>query len=331
MSAYTGEKCIICQQTFKDNDDIVVCPDCGTPYHRECYVSTGECINTHLHEENGSWKAEKLKKQSEAAVKICEACGTQNNPTSRFCSNCGRILNQFPQEQSDAADNMPKNESEQFNNKNENTTGPFINFGGININLSDKYCGFNPNDTIDDVTVKEMSDFIGDNTCYYLPLFKKMNETGRKWSLNIPCLFFPDFYFAHRKMYLLWALSMIFIFLISLPSTLYSLSDYLDIAFVFPALNPDSESFQNIVLMCNGMLYAFRFVMCFAGNWLYYRHAVNKIKSIKIKLPVTGNAAAAIKTAGGVEFKNMLLNLLIKFALGFALTAVLMLITGNLT
>ena len=34
MSNYLGSKCIMCGQEFKENDDIVVCPDCGTPYHR---------------------------------------------------------------------------------------------------------------------------------------------------------------------------------------------------------------------------------------------------------------------------------------------------------
>lgn len=34
---YTGKKCPICSEKFKADDDIVVCPKCGAPYHRSCY------------------------------------------------------------------------------------------------------------------------------------------------------------------------------------------------------------------------------------------------------------------------------------------------------
>ena len=44
MANYTG-KCFSCGEVFKDGDDIVVCPECGTPYHRECYLKEGKCIN----------------------------------------------------------------------------------------------------------------------------------------------------------------------------------------------------------------------------------------------------------------------------------------------
>ncbi len=41
--------CPVCNLRFNDDDDIVVCPDCGTPHHRECYKKEGNCFNAHLH------------------------------------------------------------------------------------------------------------------------------------------------------------------------------------------------------------------------------------------------------------------------------------------
>ncbi|MBQ3919840.1 MAG: hypothetical protein II695_09210, partial [Oscillospiraceae bacterium] len=32
---YTGHKCMVCGKVFTDDDDVVVCVECGTPYHRE--------------------------------------------------------------------------------------------------------------------------------------------------------------------------------------------------------------------------------------------------------------------------------------------------------
>ena len=41
MSDYIGAKCIVCEKEFTKDDEIVVCPDCGTPYHKACYLKEG--------------------------------------------------------------------------------------------------------------------------------------------------------------------------------------------------------------------------------------------------------------------------------------------------
>ena len=46
---YENEKCVVCGELFKEGDKIVVCPDCGTPHHRECYENNGECACEKLH------------------------------------------------------------------------------------------------------------------------------------------------------------------------------------------------------------------------------------------------------------------------------------------
>ena len=46
---YRGQHCPICGKEFCDGDDIVVCPECGTPYHRECYKTAGHCVNCLLY------------------------------------------------------------------------------------------------------------------------------------------------------------------------------------------------------------------------------------------------------------------------------------------
>ncbi|MBQ7654597.1 MAG: hypothetical protein IJS17_05950 [Clostridia bacterium] len=34
---YENEKCSFCGETFKEDDKIVVCPECGAPHHKDCY------------------------------------------------------------------------------------------------------------------------------------------------------------------------------------------------------------------------------------------------------------------------------------------------------
>ncbi len=41
--------CPVCKENFKDDDDVVVCPDCGAPHHRKCWFENGKCFNDSLH------------------------------------------------------------------------------------------------------------------------------------------------------------------------------------------------------------------------------------------------------------------------------------------
>lgn len=49
---YANYKCPVCKNQFTEEDDIVVCPECGTPHHRECYVQNGNCANADKHGTN---------------------------------------------------------------------------------------------------------------------------------------------------------------------------------------------------------------------------------------------------------------------------------------
>lgn len=45
----------MCGKAFVQGDDIVVCPDCGTPHHRACYRSLGHCANEAQHATGEQW------------------------------------------------------------------------------------------------------------------------------------------------------------------------------------------------------------------------------------------------------------------------------------
>ena len=45
MPKYYGCPCEGCGKPLTLQDDIVVCPDCGAPYHRVCYEKLGQCIH----------------------------------------------------------------------------------------------------------------------------------------------------------------------------------------------------------------------------------------------------------------------------------------------
>ena len=63
---YTGVECPVCKQKFNENDDVVVCPVCGTPHHRACYSRLGNCANESRHD--GSFVFEMPKRKDEAPL-----------------------------------------------------------------------------------------------------------------------------------------------------------------------------------------------------------------------------------------------------------------------
>ena len=49
MGNFINAECPYCGRKFAEGDDIVVCPECGTPHHRECYKEHGSCANEERH------------------------------------------------------------------------------------------------------------------------------------------------------------------------------------------------------------------------------------------------------------------------------------------
>lgn len=96
---YSDYKCDGCGRVFQNDDDIVVCPECATPQHRECYKEKGGCVNAHLHAEGFQWQGEKQlsekpvqpieEKKETAPDLICPNCQHPNPHGSTSCQRCG--------------------------------------------------------------------------------------------------------------------------------------------------------------------------------------------------------------------------------------------------
>lgn len=318
---YKGEKCFACNEEFNDNDDVVVCPDCGTPYHRECYKQQGKCINQQLHESGQGWSRtipEKSKSdfqnripEENAVYKVCPNCMTKNNIKSDSCINCGERL-------------APNNADADYDELNKKMSDYFIGF-----DINKLYFGFDPNEDFDGVKLSEIFKFVRSNTLYYIPLFKKMKNLGNKISFNLTSFFFPYFYFAHRKMWLMALVSVFVTLVMGIPSTLISVADsvaygMLDEATLeyaksimggMLAFIDDNYGFlESLAYVCNIGNYIFKFAMCVFGNWMYYRFTIKTVKKIKTKCQNDARSMSMIETAGGTSLLNIFIITLIMFA-----------------
>lgn len=306
MTKYIGEKCIVCKKEFNANDDIVVCPECGTPYHRHCYAECGECINNELHENGESWKSQEKPREEEDGNKKCPYCGNLNKPHSIICEKCGTPLVE------DLHKNMSGGAFGGMNSQdNIDQRGAFTQTFGFEP--GDKYCGMDPEEDFEKVKLGELADFVGKNQIYYLPIFKKIKDGGSKISLNIISFIFPELYFANRKMWLWTAISIVISTVMFFPMMIYMFSEMGIMNEIFAKINIESRTFEIIYDVSNYVSFAFKLLMLLFSNWLYYRHALNKIKRRKTlgKKLKTSELAAV----GGTSLSGMVISLGVESAL----------------
>lgn len=162
MPFYENKKCPVCGREFSPDDEIVTCPSCGTPHHRECYNSLGHCYNSDKHGTDFEFdeNSEKDEGNSDSSVKYY-------SPQSR-----------------DAA---AKKESEAQPQGNEN---PFY-FSPPEDEFKDS------NEIIDGKPVSDLSAVVLTNTKRFIPKFRKSNKLSWNWSAFI----FGPYYLFFRKMY----------------------------------------------------------------------------------------------------------------------------------
>ncbi len=89
MPLYENSKCPVCGIEFEENDDVVFCPECGTPHHRECYNLIGHCVNRGLHKEGYSYYNEHKKDSPSYSAEPkspADEANDENSPPPFFVS-----------------------------------------------------------------------------------------------------------------------------------------------------------------------------------------------------------------------------------------------------
>ena len=183
MSDFTGFKCPVCEKKFTAGEDIVVCPVCGAPYHRDCYRDTGHCLFEEKHAEGIPWNAETAQHAEEqrydgSAALRCPKCGTVNPPDGLFCQICGYRLH-------DGESGEPPGEIPNPISPNAYTT---------------PYGGVSPDEELGGVSARELALYVGENSFYFIPHFKAISQGARTAGWNWPAFLFRGFYYLYRKL-----------------------------------------------------------------------------------------------------------------------------------
>ena len=314
MSEYIGTRCIVCSEKFKDGDDIVVCPECGTPYHRDCYSKNGKCVNDVLHKTGGSWQPayDTGRSAEENKTSVCRHCGNVNPPMTLFCPRCGMPSDNIRND-SDMTKQMYQgmdiNENPDAYNANMNS----FPMQAYLINFSDPLCGFNPDEYVEGVKMADLGDFVGSNTHYYLPIFKRFKETGHTISWNFCAMLFPELYFSYRKMPLIALLAWLGRIISQIPQTISGLAQiegFGALSEAIASININSPSFHGVMMIGYAIFYSLMFLLGFNANKFYYQSAIKKIKAVKSKSDGIDTRGEIVRKGGTSAFLLVLFILL---------------------
>ncbi|WP_312643734.1 RING finger protein [Hydrogenoanaerobacterium sp.] len=279
MNKYTGVPCPICSKAFKNGDDIVVCPDCGAPHHRACYKEHGYCAFTEQHASGVFWKNPNEGTPAPPAghskeTLPCPRCNNNNEVGSLFCRTCGIKLDTGSQQ-------IP------------NYQGNFQSQGGYQPNMNTQQSqraaqfGIGLEDEIGGVPVKEVAQFVGENTFYYLPRFKLFDMVKNAVSVNFSAIIFNFFYYFNRKMYKIGTILLALFVLSMVPNLLlvyYTFPDIMESLIIANAPPVDFTPYSNLLMISNILHYVYLAVCMGSGffaNKIYYRFVTSRVRDIK--------------------------------------------------
>ncbi len=311
---YIGNKCPVCDKYFHIGDDIVVCPECGTPHHRECYADNGNCVNADKHDDGYDYLQEINDNESvDDTVEFinCKKCGTPNPKGAFFCAKCGSAM----QDIKDNANNNP------YQNAGANNTyngQPFPGNQGPHVIMFDPLAGVNPStDVGDGVTVGEVAKFVKTSTPYFVTVFNQIRMFAKS-RFNFCGMFFGGGYLLYRKMYKIG--SIITAIQAAMLILYYYLNYYINSSPVYDKLlkamyeydtNATALYMSELTAQQNGILmiyFAIAIVMLImsvvigaCANRMYFNHCKKQIVKIKSEANTQSDCDTLYQKRGGVN------------------------------
>nr|WP_302856749.1 RING finger protein [Ruminococcus bromii] len=323
---FTEYKCPVCGEQFKTGDDVVVCPECGAPHHRECYEKEGHCHFADRHGDDFSFEKEQVEEADKQAEQndengtvTCKRCGTENPKELFYCSNCGAPLYGNNEEAQNFGQNQNNGQPNPNFNQNQGMPPFGVPFGQANPQMAaafDPMAGMKSDEPlVDDITAGEAAKFIGKNTPYYLRVFSFIKKF-KKSRFNFTAFILSGIYFLYRKMYALGILFSVLTFgstiasgyIRTLPAWQNIYNNLLQaqktgqIVSFTNNFGLSTEDFLLFIspLIANVISMAVMVICGLIANKCYYNHSIKKIKKIKSTTDKE-LLTEALETKGGVN------------------------------
>ena len=187
MPKYYGCPCEGCGKPLTLQDDIVVCPDCGAPYHRVCYEKLGQCIHRPAHAAGCEWKFP----YEESQLRTCPSCGERTLRNEETCRCCGAVLP--PEGQEPPSSRGSGEETFDYSQM-------YRQFGtSADPEKAFFEDAFGKEAKMDGIARQDWLDYIGPAAPAYLAAYSRMQLQKSKVSMSFSALLFGPFYFFYRK------------------------------------------------------------------------------------------------------------------------------------
>ena len=265
MTRFENKLCPVCRKPFTADDDIVVCPVCGTPHHRACYNAKGGCGVEEAHASGFVWEGHLPGEEPEQPAESAVHDGSVE-----------------PGEYSGA-------DSDGFGGEHHadypgGTPGGFSAYGpnGEPIDIQDFLEQIN-RQTMDEtrgedgVSAKELSCYVGKSVMHYSQAFAAFRapaapgQRKRRAFFNLCAGLFTPVHQFYRK---LDGMGIILV----LMELAYYVPTLLSVAGTLSA-----SVIGAIQLVTSGLYFVAKVLLCMFGDYIYYRHCVNRIKEIRAR------------------------------------------------
>ena len=246
MSRFDNKLCPVCRRPLTDKSDVVVCPVCGTPHHRACYMKNNRCGVESWHASGFVWQGHLPDEPA-------------NEPP--------------PQQGSDD----PHHAEYPQGAEAPDMSGGF----GQPVDI-EEFLEQLQKQTMDDrrgedgVSSRELSAFVGRSVMHYSQAFAAFRAPAapggkkRKVFFNLCAGLFAPVHQFYRRMDLIGVILLLLELFYYIPTLLS----------VIGAAN--AALLRNISLITSLVSFVVMVLMCMFGDYLYYRFTVKRIKKIRM-------------------------------------------------
>ncbi len=295
MYYYEGHTCPVCGKPFDENDDIVVCPQCGLPHHRACWATQGHCHLQHLHGTTEQWNPDKdtsAPTDQSATYQCCPRCQTKNPQYAEFCQHCGSHLTASNDWTSDNPKKASYGEYQPFRNT------------AYSAYPTDR------DEELDGIKADDLTAFVGQRADYYLPRFRQMSRNNKNASWNWAAFLFGPLWLLYRKMYAYGTLLILLELLHTIASEItfkvmgIRFTDNMTYAEIYRAVEsslaiPEHMYCLIAVSILSAILFIISILLALYGNRLYRDHCSKTITRLREKTPDL--TSGELGTSGGTS------------------------------
>lgn len=262
MYQFDGCECPICKKTLNAGDDIVVCPDCGAPYHRACYEKAGACVYSAQHKDGFEWTPPEFANVTPIA---CPACGASCPPDAAFCNHCGQPLH-APASPDQPAGAAPRPAAANRSQNGQPDLTADANNNGI-PDFVEQQLDL-PNE-IDGISLKDWNTYIGPQSAYYLFQFRRQDKSGNKLGFILSAALFAPYYFCYRRMWSVGILAGVLNLMMNIPQAILLAGE---LGYTLP-FTVSSSLLNTVGWVCSVLWIVVNALWGFFAVYLYRRHA----------------------------------------------------------